>query len=68
MDKDGVQKQRKAHKLNMKIDKLGIWIAVAASLFLWIAGSAAVWGIGRLLGSAPVARLFGGLMEFFLNK
>jgi len=68
MDKDGVQKQRKAHKLNMKIDKFGIRIAVAASLFLWIAGSAAVWGIGRLLGSAPVARLFGGLMEFFLNK
>ena len=63
-----VKEQIEKHKLNMKIDKFGIRIAVAASLFLWIAGSAAVWGIGRLLGSAPVARLFGGLMEFFLNK
>ena len=68
MNKDDVKKEKEEYQIELKIDKFGIRIAVAASLFLWIAGSAAVWGIGRLLGSAPVARLFGGLMEFFLNK
>ena len=58
-----VKKQMEKHKLNMKIDKRGIWIAIAASLVLWIVGAAGVWWIGRLLGSAPVARFVGGIVE-----